>query len=120
MKKPFLPIALAVLPLFSAGIAAAATLPKNIITNSSSVVTLLCNILSWVFWVFIVVAVIMTIYAAFLYATSGGDAEKVSKANKTFLYVAIAILVALMAGGFPMLIGSIFGSSGNLNACGGS
>ena len=57
----------------------------------------------------------MALWAAFTYVTAGDDTEKTTKARKILMYAAIGIVVALIADGFPALIGSIFnvpGSSG--------
>jgi hypothetical protein len=91
------------------------TAPTNIITNAQSVVNLFCDILGWMFWALIVLGVAMFLVGGYRYATAGGDAESVSKANKTLLYAAIAIVVGLVAGGVPTLIGSFFHTT--VNAC---
>lgn len=87
-------------------IARAATAPTNIITSSADVVNLFCGILNWMFWGAIVLGVAMFLVGGYTYATSGGDAEKVSKATKTLTYAAIAVAVALVAQGVPFLIAS--------------
>jgi len=66
----------------------------------------------WLAGIFWIVAVIMIFYAAFLFITQGGDAEKVDKAKRQLLYAVIAIVVAIMATGFEPLVRS-FLSSGN-------
>lgn len=71
---------------------------------------ILCPIAGYMFWILVALSTIMVLYAAFMYMTSQGDAEKVSKATKTITYAAVAIVVALLAKGFPMLIASIVGA----------
>jgi hypothetical protein len=56
--------------------------------------------------IFLSVAVIMIVYAAFVYLTARGG-ENVGKAHKMILYSAIAIAVAMLAGGFSKIIESI-------------
>lgn len=98
--------------------ASAATAPTSTITSVSDITTLLCGILNWVFWGLIVVGIIMFLMGGYRYATSSGDPEGVSKANKTLLYAAIAIVVALVARGVPVFIGSIFGvQPSSLSVC---
>jgi Type IV secretion system pilin len=92
------------------------TAPTNIITSPSSVVQLFCTVLGWMFWALIVLGVAMFIVGGYRYATSGGEAERVSKATKTLTYAAIALVVGLIAGGIPSLISSFLGN-GALNAC---
>jgi hypothetical protein len=56
----------------------------------------------------------MVLYAAFTYVTARDDVEKTSRARRTLTYAAIGIAVALMAVGFPQLVGSIF-PAGSIN-----
>ena len=57
------------------------------------------------------VSIIMVIWAAYLYVTSEGDAEKPSQARKMVLYAAVGIIIALLARGFPTIIGSLLGGA---------
>ena len=76
-----------------------------------------CPIINVMFWVLIFMSVIMVFWAAFNYLMAGDDTERVHKATKTLTYAAVAVVVALLAKGFPFLIGSIFSSdySGSLS-----
>ena len=71
----------------------------------------LCPIAGVMFGILIVVTIIVVIWAAFTYLTAGGDTEKVRTANKMLLYAAIAVLVGLVAKGFPHVVGSFVGAS---------
>jgi magnesium-transporting ATPase (P-type) len=75
----------------------------------------MCNIVDWMFYFLIILAVIMVLVAGYLFVTAGDDTEKVSKARKTITYAAIAIVVAIIAKGFPALIASFLGASGSGN-----
>lgn len=68
-----------------------------------------CAIINWVFWLIIILSVIFTLVAAFRYLTAAGDPEKVKAAGSTLLYVVVAIVVALIAKGFPTIISSFIG-----------
>jgi hypothetical protein len=68
-----------------------------------------CTIINWVFWGIIMLSVIFTLVAAFRYLTAGGDPEKVKRAGSTLLYVVVAVVVALIAKGFPIIISSFIG-----------
>ena len=72
----------------------------------------LCPIVSVMFWAFMIIAVIMVLWSAFLYLTSGGDTEKVKTATKSLTYAAVAIVIAILANSFPLIVGSIFRLSG--------
>ena len=54
-------------------------------------------------------SIIFTLGAAFKYLTAAGDPEKVRSAGQSLLYVIIAIVVALIAKGFPLIISSFIG-----------
>ncbi len=81
----------------------------SISLTPQSTIDSMCTAVNWFFYVLIVISVIMVLTAGYLFATAGDDTEKVSKARKTILYAAIGIFVALIAKGFPALIGSFFG-----------
>lgn len=87
--------------------------PRSILTLLQT----LCRIVGWAFAVLMFLAVIMVIYAAFLYLTAAGDPEKVKKANATILYAAIAIAVALLAKFLPDIVASTIDV--NINSYGG-
>lgn len=77
----------------------------NQILNQGSV----CAIINWAFWLIIVFSIIFTLLAAFRYLTAGGDPERVKAAGATLLYVVVAIIVALIAKGFPLIVSSFIG-----------
>jgi len=109
----------AAVSLAASGVARAqsvAAAPAAIVTNADSLApALFCPIINTMFYVLISVAIIMVFWAAYTYLTAGDDTEKVHRATKTMTYAAVAVVVALLAKGFPALIGSIFSSS-SLNA----
>lgn len=75
----------------------------NQILNAASI----CAIINWAFWLIIVFSIIFTLLAAFKYLTAAGDPERVASAGRTLLYVVVAIIVALIAKGFPLLISGV-------------
>jgi uncharacterized membrane protein len=78
----------------------------NQITGNAGI---LCTIINWVFWLLIVLTIIFVLVAAFKYLTAAGDPEKVKSAGNTLLYAAIAVVVALIAKGLPLLISTFIG-----------
>jgi preprotein translocase subunit SecG len=74
----------------------------NTIDSVSKVKGVLEKITNWMFTIFITLAAMMIIYAAFIYLTSGGG-EEVSKAHKMLLYAAVAIAVATASRGLVAL-----------------
>lgn len=77
---------------------------------------ILCNILGWVFILLIILAVFFVIVAAFRYLMAGGEPEKVGAANHTLIYAAVAVVVAIIARGIPIIISNFFnvGSAGTV------
>lgn len=78
----------------------------NQITNGSGLV---CQIINWIFWALIVMTIIFVLVAAFKYLTAAGDSEKVKSAGATLLYAVVAVVVALIAKGLPLIISSFIG-----------
>lgn len=78
---------------------------------------ILCPIARWMFGILISLSVIMVLVGGYMYLTAGGDSEKVSKATKTITYAAIGVAVAIIARGFPILIGSIFPGVSGIRSC---
>lgn len=76
--------------------------PANAIDTPDKVIKVLEKITNWMFTIFIALAAMMIIYAAFIYLTSGGG-EDVSKAHKMLLYAAVAIIVATASRGLVAL-----------------
>ena len=74
----------------------------NTIDTPAKVKGILEKITNWMFTIFIALAAMMVIYAAFIYLTSGGG-EDVSKAHKILLYAAVAIAVATASRGLVAL-----------------
>ncbi len=77
---------------------------------------LICTVINWIFWLLVVLTIIFVLLAAFRYLTAAGDPEKVKGAGNTLLYAAIAIVVALIAKGLPLIVSSFIG--GNLASTG--
>lgn len=87
------------------------------VTSVQGLINLLCRAFDYMFYFLLALALIMGLVAAFNYVTAGDNAEKVSKANKIILYTAIAVAVALLARGLPLIVGSFFGVTSGLTSC---
>lgn len=77
--------------------------PAAAIDSAPKVLAVLQRITNWMFTIFIAVAAMMIIFAAFTYLTSEGG-EGVEKAHKMILYSAIAIVVATASRGLVTLV----------------
>jgi cytochrome bd-type quinol oxidase subunit 2 len=103
-----------ILTFFSTGITNAAigdSAPKALVSSAKDLNTsLFCPIISAMFWILISLSIVMVLWAAYLYVIAQEDTEKTNKARRTLTYAAVAIIVALLAKGFPDLVSSIFPS----------
>ncbi len=55
------------------------------------------TIINWFLYITGAAAVVMIIYSGFMYATSSGDANNVTKAKTTLMYSVIGLVVASLA-----------------------
>jgi type IV secretory pathway TrbL component len=69
----------------------------------------ICKIVGIMLQVFLILAVAMIIYAAYLYATARGESEQVSKAHKTLTWAVVAIMVAVLASAIPTIVSTFVG-----------
>ena len=69
-----------------------------------------CTIIDVLFGVLVFLTIFFVALAAYKYLTSGGEPDKVKDASAQILYAAVAIVVALVAKGFPTIVGSLVSS----------
>ncbi|MBI2622953.1 MAG: hypothetical protein HYW65_00035 [Candidatus Liptonbacteria bacterium] len=86
------------------------SIAPTIASTGTGVFNIVCIVITWIFYVLIILAVVFVIMAAIKYVTASGDPEKIEKANHQIIYAAVAVVVGLLARGFPAIIGSIFGA----------
>ncbi len=67
------------------------------------------RIARYLFQIGIPIAVIMIIYAAFLYLTASGNPEKISKAHKTLIYALVGLAILFLAWGLTSLVKELLG-----------
>jgi fumarate reductase subunit D len=91
------------------------TLPPSPIVDVNGFKTFICTTLvGWMFTFLIVLAIIFILIAAYKYLTAAGDPEKVKSASHTLIYAAIAVAVALLARGIPLIVGTFVGGNANV------
>ncbi|OGY99721.1 MAG: hypothetical protein A2945_01840 [Candidatus Liptonbacteria bacterium RIFCSPLOWO2_01_FULL_52_25] len=89
--------------------------PSAPISTLSGFQSFICNIVvGWLFTFLIILTVVFVLIAAFKYLTAAGDPEKVKSAGNTLVYAAVAVVIALFARGFPLIIESLFTTSGGV------
>ena len=69
---------------------------------------ILCPVARTIFAVLVMLSMIFILFAAYQYVTSGGETEKIRKANKAILYAIIAVFIAFMANVIPRIIIGVF------------
>lgn len=89
---------------------AAEPLPTPSGLTLDKVVGLVGTIANWAFAIFLAVAVIYILYAAYLYLK--GEEEGIEDAKKRLIAAAIAIAIALLAKGVEPLVKSLLGTGG--------
>ena len=67
------------------------------------------TIINWAFAILLIGAVLVIIYAAFLFLTAGGDADKVKTARSYIVYALVAIVVGFLAKAIVSLVGNMLG-----------
>ena len=71
---------------------------------SGDIPTLIDKIATWLLGIGTVLATIVVLWAAFLFMTSGGNKDRVTRARQTLWYAIIGIVVLLLAKGVTLLI----------------
>ena len=84
--------------------------PAPVNFTFQTVIAILNTGITWVFTVFLIIAVIMILVAAFRYLFSGGDPGKVAAATKAVIFAAVAIAVALLSISIRFIVQQIVGA----------
>lgn len=84
--------------------------PTEPITSFDDIIELIDTVASWLFTIILALAVVMLLYAAFLWLTASGDEDKVSTARKVLIYALIGIAIAFIAKGLVALIQELVGA----------
>ena len=119
IQTPIFSVITAIALKASLSVVYAANTPDGGVYDTQDLGKVFCNIIAIFFWIVIVISIIMILLAAFNYVTAGDDTEKTTKARKMLTYAAVGIAVALLAEGFPQIIGSVFpkGDSLAMSSC---
>lgn len=81
---------------------------QNTLTEGPNSVLPIINLLiSWIYTIFLVIAVLMILITAYKYLTAGGDEEAVSAAHSSLKWTIVAIAVALLSAGVVTLVESL-------------
>ena len=99
-------------------------LPNNPFCNTPSglqnirnLIFLLGDIRNWIAAIFVILATILFLWAAFLFITAGDDSTRVTKARKFLIWALIGVVIALFAYGILTFVNSLLGGSGGSSGC---
>lgn len=87
----------------------ALALAQELSAEGQKVFTALNRITNLFYVLFLGVAVIMILFAAFKFLTAGGKPDNAETAKKMLLYTAIALALAMSARAFPALVRNAIG-----------
>ena len=68
-------------------------------------------LLNWMFTFLIIFSVVYVVLAAWKYLTAAGDSKKAAEARGYIWYAAIAVAIAILAKGVPMIVANVLGQS---------
>ncbi len=95
-----------VLPIVAFGFNPGGT-PNTVILNVTQIVNI---ILDFIWPIFAGFAVIMFLYAGFLFLTASGEAEKIANARQALLWGTVGVVVGLIAFSIPFIIRTTVGN----------
>jgi len=78
--------------------------------DSDSFSDLISNIIDWLIIIGQSIAVIMIIWSGFLFMTSEGNEEKITKAKKSLTWALVGLLVLLIGDGFIGIVKDLLGN----------
>jgi len=90
---------------------------ENINIPRAELIMSIINIVNWVLGFLGLVAVILIIYAGFLWMTAGGNADQVDKAKKILINGVIGLVIILLAGAITLYVFNVLGNK--IDAAGG-
>ncbi len=88
------------------------------VSSGSTLIKFICVVVfSWIFIGAILLAILLTLVAAYKYLTSAGDPAKVKAAGQTLVFVAVGLAVAILARSIPIIVGSFLVKGLKLDPC---
>ena len=111
MKKIFLLISIGALTLLPVSVLAAQIIEIENPLEAESFEELLNTIVTFIYWIAIVIAPLMIMIAAFFFLTAGGDPKRVDTARRIILWTVIGLAIILFAKGLISVLKQIIGVS---------
>ncbi len=79
---------------------------------SNTISEVLDNIIDFLLRLAVPIAVIMTVYVAYLFITAGDNAEKVKSARKTLLWIVVGVMILIISKGVAVFTKSLLAPLG--------
>ena len=92
-------------PTFAFAAAPNIRLRENL--DKNSVFDIIDQLSQYLFALLVAITVFFVLYAAWLYLSSGGEAEETKKARDYLIFAAVAVAVGLFARSLPYIVDSI-------------
>ena len=89
---------------------------SNPLGSGSTFTTLIQGVIDWAIDIGILIAVVMIIWSGFLFMTSEGNEDKVTKAKKSLTWALVGLIVLLIGGGWIDIIKDLLGVGASAGA----
>ncbi len=83
--------------------------PPVPVSSIGGFVGLICTAINWLFTFFIVIAVLLFMVGALAILTSGDNPGRSKNGSSAITYAFVALAVAILAKGIPLVVGNFFG-----------
>ncbi len=80
--------------------------------EAENISDVLNNIIDFLLKLAVPIAVIMTVYVAYLFITAGDNAEKVKSARKTLLWIVVGVMILIISKGVAVFTKSLLAPLG--------
>ena len=78
------------------------------VTDTTSLVQKIMDLVNWIAWFVGLMAVLMGLYAGVLFITAAGNADSITKARSILLYAIVGVAVAILAFSLVAISKSVF------------
>lgn len=83
----------------------------GVVSDATGLLSLVNDVLAWVFTGILILSTFFFLYAAFLYVTARGEEDQVKQAKNVLLYGVIGIVVAVLAQSIQFVVRNVLGAA---------
>jgi len=77
--------------------------------GTACLINAITNVTNWIFYFFLVIAVLIAVIAGFQFMTASGDPAKIASARGLLTYMVIGLVIAALSKVIPTLVRSVVG-----------